>query len=57
MDLSVTERTVRIFTGAPIPEGANAIVIQEDTKAKGDKIVIKSSVEVGSVCSAERAGF
>ena len=39
--------TVRIFTGAPIPEGANAIVIQEDTKAKGDKIVIKSSVEVG----------
>ena len=39
--------TVRIFTGAPIPEGANAIVIQEDTKAKGGKIVIKSSVEVG----------
>ena len=39
--------TVRIFTGAPIPEGANAIVIQEDTNAKGEKILIKSSVEVG----------
>ena len=25
-------QTVRIFTGATIPEGANAIVIQEDTK-------------------------
>jgi molybdopterin molybdotransferase len=24
---------VRIFTGAPIPDGADAIVIQEDTQA------------------------
>ena len=27
---------VRIFTGAPVPAGADAIVIQEDTKADGD---------------------
>ena len=27
--------TVRIFTGAPLPMGADAIVIQEDTKAEG----------------------
>ena len=26
---------VRIFTGAPLPEGADAIVIQEDTEASG----------------------
>ena len=32
--------TVRIFTGAPLPTGANAIVIQEDTKIDGDKITI-----------------
>src|SRR6185369_13649007 len=32
--------TVRIFTGGPLPMGADAIVIQEDTKADGDKITI-----------------
>lgn len=26
----------RIFTGAPIPVGANAVIIQEDTRAAGD---------------------
>ena len=29
--------TVRIFTGGPLPMGADAIVIQEDTKADGDQ--------------------
>ena len=29
--------TVRIFTGGPLPMGADAIVIQEDTKADGDE--------------------
>lgn len=32
--------TVRIFTGAPLPMGADAIVIQEDTRVDGDKITI-----------------
>src|SRR5580765_6571826 len=27
---------VRIFTGAPVPSGADAIVIQEDTERDGD---------------------
>ncbi|MCW5736858.1 MAG: molybdopterin molybdotransferase MoeA [Enhydrobacter sp.] len=31
---------VRIFTGGPLPMGADSIVIQEDTEAKGDKIVV-----------------
>ncbi|MFT4729508.1 MAG: molybdopterin molybdotransferase [Granulosicoccus sp.] len=30
----------RIFTGAPIPEGANTVVIQEDTVADGDSVEI-----------------
>ena len=40
-------QTVRIFTGAAIPEGANAIVIQEDTEKLGKKIIIKEAVPIG----------
>src|ERR1700675_2434332 len=39
--------TVRIFTGAPLPMGADAIVIQEDTKAEGAKITILDPPRVG----------
>lgn len=31
---------VRIFTGAPLPAGADTVVIQEDTEANGDQITI-----------------
>jgi molybdopterin molybdotransferase len=31
----------RIFTGAPIPPGANAVVMQEDTEAAGEEVLIK----------------
>jgi molybdopterin molybdotransferase len=31
---------VRIFTGAPIPEGADWVVIQEETEAQGDRITV-----------------
>ncbi len=37
--------TVRIFTGAPLPEGADAVVIQEDTLAEGDQISISETVD------------
>ena len=40
-------QTVRIFTGATIPEGANAIVIQEDTGKIGKKIIIKEAAPIG----------
>ncbi len=33
-------QTVRIFTGAPVPEGADFVVIQEDTGRNGDLITI-----------------
>jgi molybdopterin molybdotransferase len=39
--------TVRIFTGAPLPMGADAIVIQEDTKADGATISILEAPRIG----------
>ena len=39
--------TVRIFTGAPLPNGADAVVIQEDTDVSGDKITMKESSGAG----------
>ncbi len=39
--------TVRIFTGAPIPNGADAVVMQEVTDADGTAITIKESVPEG----------
>ena len=38
---------VRIFTGAPVPEGADAIVIQENTKAEGDGVVVLEAPQPG----------
>lgn len=32
--------TVRIFTGAPLPDGADAIVIQEDTEVSDDRVTV-----------------
>src|SRR3990172_1861919 len=32
---------VRIFTGAPLPEGADAIVIQENTEHDSHKVIVK----------------
>jgi molybdopterin molybdotransferase len=34
---------VRIFTGAPVPEGADTIVIQEDVDADGAAITVKAA--------------
>jgi len=39
---------MRIFTGAPLPEGADTVVIQEDVKRDGDKVVFPRSVQPGS---------
>ncbi|HEY2568360.1 MAG TPA: gephyrin-like molybdotransferase Glp [Candidatus Udaeobacter sp.] len=37
----------RIFTGAPIPSGADAVVMQEDVTRKSDEIVVNAGVEPG----------
>jgi molybdopterin molybdotransferase len=33
-------QTVRIFTGAPVPAGADTILIQEDAKSDGERITV-----------------
>ena len=38
---------VRIFTGAPMPQSADAIVMQEDIARDGEEIVINTDVEGG----------
>ena len=38
---------VRIFTGAPIPEGADAVVMQEDVRRDGAEIFVDAEVEPG----------
>lgn len=37
----------RIFTGAPLPPGANAIVIQEDTRRDGDTVSVLEATSEG----------
>jgi molybdopterin molybdotransferase len=37
---------IRIFTGAPMPKGANAVVMQEDVTRDGAEIVINADVGV-----------
>lgn len=39
--------TVRIFTGAPLPGGADAVVMQEDVSAHGDRVRVPDTVEPG----------
>ena len=38
---------VRIFTGAPIPEGATRVIIQEDVTRDGDRITLGDSLDKG----------
>ena len=41
---------VRIFTGAPVPDGADAVVIQEDTARDGDTVIVQGdNVELGNI--------
>jgi molybdopterin molybdotransferase len=46
--LSVSQGTaIRIMTGAPIPGGADAVVMVEDTEAKGDRVVVGAAASAG----------
>src|SRR6266571_4936388 len=40
-------KAVRIFTGAPIPAGADAVVMQEDVTREGSQIVVNVDVDTG----------
>ncbi|MEO5720113.1 MAG: gephyrin-like molybdotransferase Glp [Chthoniobacterales bacterium] len=38
---------IRIFTGGPLPAGADAVVMQEDVTRDGDEIIVNTAVETG----------
>ncbi len=38
---------VRVYTGAPIPAGANAVVMQEDCDRQGNQVMIRESAAPG----------
>jgi molybdopterin molybdotransferase len=40
--------TVRIFTGAPLPDGADTIVIQEDADQDGDRVTVREGAPAGT---------
>ncbi|MCU1451810.1 MAG: molybdenum cofactor synthesis domain [Acidimicrobiales bacterium] len=47
-DIAVgTGQAVRIMTGAPIPAGADAVVMVERTRAEGDVVVIEQAAAAG----------
>lgn len=39
--------TVRIFTGAPLPEGADTIALQEDCSVEGDTVLVRDGGPAG----------
>lgn len=42
-----TREAIRIFTGAPLPSGADAVLMQEDAVALDESITVQAAVEVG----------
>lgn len=40
-------QALRIFTGAPVPEGADRVVIQEDVTRDGDTITLADTLDTG----------
>jgi molybdopterin molybdotransferase len=49
--------TVRIFTGAPVPAGADTVVIQENTTAEGDIVTILEAASSGANIRASGIDF
>src|SRR5262249_27272562 len=40
--------SMRIFTGAPLPQGADAVVPQEDVAASGDRVTVRGRIAPGA---------
>lgn len=47
-------RCIRITTGAPLPEGADAVVMKEEADVQGDRVHFRSKVQAGQ--HVRRAG-
>ena len=50
-------QAVRIFTGAPIPKNANRVIIQENVKRSGDKIIIHIAEDTADHIRVSGADF
>lgn len=48
---------VRIFTGAPVPEGADRVVIQEDVEREGNRITLGEALDAGPHMRPQGADF
>jgi molybdopterin molybdotransferase len=48
---------VRIFTGAPMPEGADSVVIQEDAEPRDNTVVLKEAARAGQFVRAAGLDF
>lgn len=48
---------VRIFTGAPVPDGADAIVIQEDTDGGRERVAVRDAARAGTYIRAAGLDF
>ena len=52
-----TGEAVRIFTGAPVPVGADVILIQEDAESDGDTITVQDGHDLGHHIRAAGSDF
>ncbi|WP_397542168.1 molybdopterin molybdotransferase MoeA [Roseovarius salis] len=50
-------QAVRIFTGAPVPEGVDRVVIQEDVTRDGDSITLRDTLDGGPHIRLRGADF
>ncbi len=50
-------QAVRIFTGAPLPEGADTVVIQENTERQGDSVLVREAPKPGANVRLAGADF
>ncbi len=41
-------QALRIFTGAPVPDGATRVIIQEDVDANGPQITLRANLDTGT---------
>jgi molybdopterin molybdotransferase len=41
-------QAIRIFTGAPMPAGADTVFMQEDVRAEGDAVIVPTGLKVGA---------
>lgn len=50
-------QAIRIFTGAPVPQGAKRVIIQEDVDRLGDRITVKPGADAATHIRPEGQDF